>query len=98
MNPLRHLSSLTMRSPTVRDRSLPATPRRIRMKEPHPAAGEILDFYVGRSFFAMVRGRRIEVNSGTYVGWCAIISHEFILMHPEMWDKVEEPFHIVQHI
>lgn len=97
MKPLARFSSLTMKAPTVRDNSLPATPRRIRLKAPHLLHGEVLDFYVGRTFFARVGSERIEVRPGTYVGGRAIISHEFVMTHLDMWEKVEEPFHLVAH-
>lgn len=93
MNPnVRALSSQSMKAPTVPDPSLPAVPRRLRLVEPHPLAGEVLDFHVGNPYAASIHGRYVIVSVGDYVGWRAIISFEFILTNPHLWVKVEEPF------
>lgn len=84
-----------MSTPTVPDSSLPAVPRRLRLVAPHPLAGEVLDFHVGKTYLAIVHGRRVVVNVGDYVGWRGMVSFDFILTNPHLWVRVEEPFHII---
>ncbi len=76
------------------DSSLPAVPRRLRLVKPHPFAGEVLDFHVGKPYVASIHGRHVIVNVGDYVGARVMISFDFILTNPHLWEKVWEPFHI----
>jgi hypothetical protein len=87
---LRHFSRLI--SPTVRDGSLPATPRRIRLHD-----GETLDHYMGAPYHAMVGGKRLLIQKGFYVGWRTVLTHTHVLTNTYLWVKVEEPFVIQKH-
>jgi hypothetical protein len=78
--------------PTVKDGSLPATPRRIRLRD-----GEILDHWMGAPFPAMLGGERIMIQKGFYVGQRTVLSHRYVMTHPHRWDRVDEPFPIEKH-
>lgn len=80
--------------PTIRDNSLPATPRRIRLRS---GIGEILDHWMGKPFRAKVRGEYILVPTGYYVGVNMVLSHSYVLTHTYLWDRVDEPFPINRH-
>lgn len=75
---------------TLRDNSLPATPRRIRLI----SSGEILDFYSGAPYQA---AGGITVQTGSYVGSYLIASHAWVMSHLTLWEPIAEPFPIISH-